>query len=240
MSNKAPTWFAVARRPKWIGALLLSLMVAAIFGALGQWQLDRAFTKDAAVQYKSTGWTLAVELELMLDTQRTYLVQDRLQKGVRGYWVTVGAHNKEMVNHTLVLGWTEDLKSAEKIRTDLMNSMQAQAFLKYSGAPLPDEAPQKTDPAKPYLLKSMSVAQLINLYSPDQPIATQTKYYAVMKPEVDGLEPVWVDYGEASENINWLSAFYFLEWMLFAGFAVFLWWRLVKEAQLIEQNETVN
>jgi hypothetical protein len=139
-----------------------------------------------------------------------------------------------------VLGWTEDLKSAEKIRTELMSSMQAQAFLKYSGAPLPDEAPQKTDPAKPYLLKSMSVAQLINLYSPDQPIDTQTQYYAVMKPEFEGLEPVWVDYGEASENINWLSAFYFLEWMLFAGFAVFLWWRLVKDAQLVEQNETVN
>jgi surfeit locus 1 family protein len=44
MSNKAPTFFRVATRPKWIGALLLSLMVAAIFAALGQWQLDRTFT----------------------------------------------------------------------------------------------------------------------------------------------------------------------------------------------------
>jgi cytochrome oxidase assembly protein ShyY1 len=46
MSNKAPSFFKLATQPKWIGALLLALLVAAIFAALGQWQLDRTFTKD--------------------------------------------------------------------------------------------------------------------------------------------------------------------------------------------------
>jgi hypothetical protein len=44
----------------------------------------------------------------------------------------------------------------------------------------------------------------------------------------ESLKPIEVTYREA-EKINWLSAFYFLEWTLFAGFAVFLWWRLVKD-----------
>jgi hypothetical protein len=45
------------------------------------------------------------------------------------------------------------------------------------------------------------------------------------------LKPIQVTYRDA-ERINWLSAFYFLEWMLFAGFAVFLWWRLVRDEQI--------
>jgi hypothetical protein len=28
-------------------------------------------------------------------------------------------------------------------------------------------------------------------------------------------------------QINWLNIFYSIEWVVFAGFAVFLWWRLV-------------
>lgn len=35
-------WWAVARRPRWIAALLLALGIAAGFAALGQWQIGRA------------------------------------------------------------------------------------------------------------------------------------------------------------------------------------------------------
>ena len=35
-------------------------------------------------------------------------------------------------------------------------------------------------------------------------------------------------------QINWLSAFYAVEWTVFCGFSVFLWWRLVRDAQLLE------
>jgi hypothetical protein len=45
------------------------------------------------------------------------------------------------------------------------------------------------------------------------------------------LEPIQVTYRDV-ERINWLSAFYFLEWLLFAGFAIFLWWRLVRDEQI--------
>lgn len=30
--------------------------------------------------------------------------------------------------------------------------------------------------------------------------------------------------------MNWLNVFYALEWVVFAGFAVFLWWRLLADA----------
>src|SRR5579875_2289254 len=36
------TLFQVMRRPRWIGVLLIALIVAAGFAFLGRWQLDRA------------------------------------------------------------------------------------------------------------------------------------------------------------------------------------------------------
>jgi hypothetical protein len=41
---------------------------------------------------------------------------------------------------------------------------------------------------------------------------------------------------EAGTQVNWLTLFYALEWALFAGFAVFLWWRLVEDARIREQQ----
>jgi hypothetical protein len=32
-----------------------------------------------------------------------------------------------------------------------------------------------------------------------------------------------------TQHINWLNLFYSIEWVVFAGFALFIWWRLVKD-----------
>ena len=85
MSNKAPNFFRVATRPKWIGALLRSLLVAAIFAGLGQWQLDRAFTKDEPKTNSTSSSENLVQKRLMLDPAQTYIVDGRLQNGVTGY-----------------------------------------------------------------------------------------------------------------------------------------------------------
>jgi hypothetical protein len=36
----------------------------------------------------------------------------------------------------------------------------------------------------------------------------------------------------SSTEIKSLNAFYAIEWTLFAGFAVFLWWRMVQDERL--------
>jgi membrane protein implicated in regulation of membrane protease activity len=33
------------------------------------------------------------------------------------------------------------------------------------------------------------------------------------------------------QTVNWLNIFYAAEWAIFAGFAVFFWYRLVKDAK---------
>jgi hypothetical protein len=32
-----------------------------------------------------------------------------------------------------------------------------------------------------------------------------------------------------AQQVNWLNLFYSVEWVVFAGFALFIWWRLVKD-----------
>ena len=232
MSNKAPNFFRVATRPKWIGALLLSLLVAAIFAGLGQWQLDRAFTKDEPKTNSSNSSLPLVEKRLMLDPKHTYIVDGRLQNGVSGFWIIMNAKDEKLTSTTIALGWVEKLAAAEELRANLSQVMQAEAFLPVSGYLLPSEPPQPVDATKPYLLHSVSLAQLLNLYSPEVPVSSTAGYLALSANSVqfssDVLKPIQVTYRDG-EKINWLSAFYFLEWTLFAGFAVFLWWRLVKD-----------
>ena len=235
MSNKAPSFFKLATQPKWIGALLLALLVAAIFAALGQWQLDRTFTKDDPKTNTSSSSLALVHKQLFLDIKNTFIVEGRVQNGTTGYWLLMNATDEKQVSTTLALGWVEKLATAERLRSGLMEMVQAEAFLDVAGYPLPTEGPQPVDAAKPYLLKSVALGQLINLYSPDAPIKSSAEYLAVSAQSVmvsdSDLKPIQVTYRDA-ERINWLSAFYFLEWMLFAGFAVFLWWRLVRDEQI--------
>lgn len=240
MPTKAPTFFAVAMQPKWIGALLLSLAVAAIFAALGQWQLDRSFTKNAPGQTQE----IPVEtVNLMLDTQHVFIVENRLQSNKQGFWLISNARDEEGKSLTVALGWGEKLADLEADRAGLMQSMQAQAFVPHRGVWVPTEAPQPTGSAQPYLLKSVSLAQLINLYDLEAATKVYPQIFVLAEDfqiHSQNLEQIKIVYEQGAATINWLSVFYFLEWCLFAGFAVFLWWRLVKDEQIRLQLETVN
>ncbi|MEN9660304.1 MAG: hypothetical protein RLZZ443_233, partial [Actinomycetota bacterium] len=99
------SFWQVARRPKWIGALALALIMAAVFAALGQWQLERSFRTvghtmteiEKAVPIDSLAtpgkdFTEAadgrlVEFEATPNYANTAVVANRIQNGKTGYWV---------------------------------------------------------------------------------------------------------------------------------------------------------
>jgi surfeit locus 1 family protein len=235
--SKAPSFFAVAKQPKWIGALFLALAVAAIFSLLSQWQLDRAFTKDNAAP-------IAINIEsvnVKLDTKNVYIVANRIQGTERGYWLITNSVNASNKNLTIALGWSADLAEVEGERTALMTSGLEKFDTKLDGVFIPSEAPVSSKNEKPYVLDSLSLAQLINLYSPEKPIQVEPQILALngysQASAWPPLKPINIAYVEG-QKINWLSAFYFLEWLLFAGFAVFLWWRLVKDEQILLAGES--
>lgn len=241
--NKAPTFFSVARQPKWIGALFLSLAVAAIFAALGQWQLDRTFTKDSDEQVAINIETVNVKL----DTKNVYIIANRLNGSERGYWLIANSLDSKNKNQTIALGWSADLAEVKEEREALMQSGLEKFDTQLEGVFIPSEAPLPQDNADEYIFDSLSLAQLINVYSPEEPIVTRPQILALngysQASAWPPLKPVNVVY-EPTQRINWLSAFYFLEWLLFAGFAVFLWWRLVKDEQILltagQSDEKVN
>ena len=232
--NKAPSFFAVARQPKWIGALFLSLAVAAIFAGLSQWQLDRAFTKD-------NSGPSAINIEtanVQIDTKNVYIVANRLNGSERGYWLITNSVEASGKNLTIALGWSADLAEVQGEREALMESGLEKFETKLEGVFIPSEAPLPQTSAD--VFESLSLAQLVNVYSPEKPIQIEPHILALngysQASAWPPLKPINVSYAEG-QKINWLSAFYFAEWLLFAGFAVFLWWRLVKDEQILLTSE---
>ena len=228
MTNSQIGFWRVAVRPKFIAGFLISLLAAAAFSLLGQWQLDRSLTKDqTAAEIQKV-----VTVEVMLDVQNVFIVGGRLQDGKEVFWLLVNSREATGKSLTLAIGQSDSLLKVEAARFELKNSMTAQAFLPVRGYWLPTEAPLAIDKANPYLLQSVSTAQLINLYSPEKPLASYTDFLvaegfaASLSPKLGEIDAVL----EPAPAINWLSVFYAAEWILFAGFALFLWGRTVKDA----------
>lgn len=257
------TWSQMARRPKWIAGLFLALAVAAVFALLGQWQLERSFNEVepedqnqkpiTLVEFEKPGEALTVEAanklvqaELFLDTQNVFIVSNRLQRlgdeVVTGHWVISNSSvllddGESTASLSVGIGFAENLSTAEAARASLMESMQAQAFLEQTGRYLQTEGPiALMDPAKPYLLETFSLAQLVNLYK-GEPVNSLAGFMVLDSEPAFGLERIVIAPPKAGTQVNWLTLFYALEWALFAGFAVFLWWRLVEDARIREQQD---
>lgn len=194
-----------------------------------------------------------VTAELMLDTQNVFIVSNRLQlqadKAVSGYdlfspgyWVIANSNvllkDRESTGSLSVgIGFAESLSVAESARVELMESIQAQAFLEQTGRYLQTEGPEAIkDSGKPYLLESFSLAQLVNLYSGDG-VESLAGFMVLDTAPGFGLESIVIAPPEPGTQVNWLTLFYALEWALFAGFAVFLWWRLVEDQRIRESQE---
>ena len=254
----APNWFSVARQPKWIGGLFLALAAAAICALLAQWQLGRSFEQAATentqtvakpidslirpglpVQPYSVG--SLVEANVMLDLTNVFVVSNRVQQnGQPGFWVVANSRNIDGASLTVALGFAPSRHAALAARQQLRTAVQAQAFLPVRGLLGSSEPPQLTTAPDSVVLHSLSIGQLINRYS-QTPTKTYPLFLILQQPNSvpAGLQPIKVKPVPTDVQVNWLSAFYAIEWVLFCGFSVFLWWRLVRDAQLLAQAAKV-
>ena len=83
----------------------------------------------------------------------------------------------------------------------------------------------------------IAVAALVNLWS-DVDGGAIYSAYIVDTEAAPGLEVIYSPPPQQQVELNWLNVFYAIEWVVFAGFAIFLWYRLVKDAYVREQEET--
>jgi len=241
-----PTFYKVATRPKWIGGLLLALAVAAIFASLAQWQADRTFrfvpkaetnqtlvpleklaTSGSAFLAKQADRLVSVEAKPI--SGECYVVANRVQLeaaggGKTGFWVVRPAFTADDKFITLALGWfaTEEESVSECRSSSSGGSNTMQTF---RGIYEPSEEATISNGIR---FESLSVEQLINQPGLPETIDAYPGFVIVQKPENLG-EPILIGKNPGQTVFNWLTAFYAAEWILFAGFAFFLWGRLVQD-----------
>ncbi|WP_082456062.1 MULTISPECIES: SURF1 family protein [unclassified Plantibacter] len=236
-------------RPRWIGVLVLCLAVAGAFAALGQWQLARAIESGQVVPSETESVRpLADVLEPGVGIREVdagqrisvtgtwvpgdYLVVgDRVNDGVLGYWVTghLATDRPDAAGLAVAVGWTKDRQVADRV-ADALNADAPSGVVELEGRLNPPEGPEEpASDAAPTDLDNMSVAALLNRWSDADGLRVFTAFL-VDDDAADGLETISSPAPSQEIQLNWLNIFYAAEWVVFACFAVFLWYRLAKDA----------
>lgn len=251
-----------ALKPVWLATLVLALVAAGIFVALSKWQFETAETAappprtqterpvpltDHVRPYEpllagQADQLVAVEGEFLPGTD--VLVGPRWLRGDEGFWTVAafrvaGAPGGEVV--PVVRGWSA---SADVVDPAPEGTVTLTGRLLPPDGPLPRESTD-TDTADRLLYRTLAPGQLVNVW--DEPsyaafVAAFEMTDAAGAPvgagaADGGLEPVWVAPQPEETQVIWLNVFYAVEWILFAGFALFLWWRFVRDDHVRDERE---
>ena len=224
----------VARRPKWIAALFLALGVAAVFAALGQWQLNRSIEQatvlerdtesvapleslaipQSVVTSDASGRMVSVECHF-IDGDDIVLTNRRTLAG-EGQWLVRHCQTPEGHSLAVVLGFSD---------TDIEPGMYPADSEEVIGRYVPTESPQQSD----FMAGEMStvaIAELLNLWADPGPVYGG---YVVAAQAPQGLQTIGTEPPPTQSELNWLNLFYAVQWVIFGAFALYLWWRLVRD-----------
>lgn len=245
-----------ALKPRWIAGFVFAIAISGVFVLLSQWQFGRSTQPEAPVnpateQVQPLTGTLqpgeffhGTDADQMVSARGTYdpekqvLVPDRLHDGKPGYWVVsafavdgapalAGAAASPQTWIPVARGWVADPEDAPAPPS---GAVELTGRLLPSEAPLPKTAPQ------PGQATAVSVAELINYWE----VSSYPGFVAATAEVAGGADvspaavpgdllPLEIGPQPPGQQINWLNLFYSLEWVVFAGFALFIWWRLVKD-----------
>lgn len=244
----------IALRPRWIGALILALAVAAGFALLSQWQISRSVSEGTVLE-RPTETILPLQevatpqkdLIALVDGQRvsvtgqynpedTIVLSDRLNRGESGYWVVAHLTADDGAGVAVALGWTASESVANGVAADIVDRSGVgldAGETTIAGRLVADEGPQTSD-FQSGELHALSIGSMVNLWSVVDDGGVYNGY-VVSSESLPGLNTIDAPEPDKSVEVNWLNLFYAAEWVIFAGFAVFLWWRLVRDVWEREQ-----
>jgi cytochrome oxidase assembly protein ShyY1 len=245
-----------ALKPRWIAGFVFAIAVSGVFVLLSQWQFGRSTspevpTNPATEQVQPLTETLqpgeffhGTDADQMVsalgsyDPSKQLLVPGRLHDGKTGYWVVsafavngapalTGAAASPQTWIPVARGWVAEPGDAPA---------PPSGTLELTGRLLPSEAPVPGTAPKPGEATAVSVAELINYWE----VSSYPGFVAATAEVANGVDLsaaavpgdlLALDIGPQppAQQINWLNLFYSLEWVVFAGFALFIWWRLVKD-----------
>jgi surfeit locus 1 family protein len=241
--------WSVARRPRWIVALLVALGIAAGFASLGQWQIGRAVQTATVVHHptetvmplskvarpqkevtdRAAGQMVSVVGRRVAGD--TYVVSDRVNFGVTGYWVIGHVVASNGASVAVALGWAKSKSTADAAATELAAGAPSGVLV---GRYQPTEPPDQQD-FEHNARTVVSVPWLINEWTTVPTVAYGG--YIVDRTPPAGLTKIQSVRPLDDVTLDWLNVFYAIEWALFAGFAIYLWYRLVKDAWEREEED---
>lgn len=250
---RQPSLLRTALSPRWLAGLALAAIIAGAFGFLANWQWSRSHEAPPPApsitekvkplqQIYQPGRALLgseadhiVSVEGAFDASKQVLIGSRLQSGDRGYW-TVSALR---VTNTdtwipIVRGWSADKKIADGLPTGTVTVV---------GRLLPPEAPFAGQEPEEGAFSNLSPAQLTNVWDASLYDAFIVSNDKIPADAPATLERVPVEAQPQKSPVNWLNIFYAIEWIVFAGAAFYMWFRLVKddyERQLEDEAYTAD
>ena len=245
-----------ALKPRWIAGFIFAIALSGVFVLLSQWQFGRSTRPEVPVnptteQVQPLTATLqpgeffhGSVADQMVTAQGTYspdkqvLVPGRLHDGKSGYWVVsafavngapalTGAAASPQTWIPVARGWVAAPGDA---------AAPPSGTVELTGRLLPSEAPVAGKAPQPGEASAVSVAELINYWE----VSSYPGFVSATAEVVDGADVsasavtgklLRLDIGPQppAQHVNWLNLFYSIEWVVFAGFALFIWWRLVKD-----------
>lgn len=246
--------WSVARRPRWIAALIFALVLAVGFAALSQWQLARSIQNGttekrptetvfelSAITRPQSPVTDKLDGQLVETTGHWVagdysLVSDRLNRGESGWWLlghfAVDVTPGKAAGLVVALGW---LPTESRAKAAVAQITLPTGDVPLSGRYNVSDAPSDSDFASGKIT-TVSSAALLNTWKTTDPAGIYGGYVTAARAPA-GLTSISSPAPVSSVQVDLLNVFYAIEWVLFAGFAIFLWYRLVRDAWEREQEE---
>ena len=170
-----------------------------------------------------------------LDANTLVILSDRMNGGQKGYWL-VGRFTAADGELAEALGWAPTLEAVTAVRDRMNQQVTAAVAREITGRFMPSEAPAVPSiGADPLSMTTMSVPALLNVWPESNRLMYTGYLVASVPPEglvkIDSTPPV------SDSTYNWLNIFYAIEWTVFAGFAFYVWYRLVRDRRERELEE---
>ena len=264
-----PSFWQLAVRPKWLAGLALAIVVAVLFSLFGNWQLSRSFrvtTPDetlanvvaleelakVGVEFTEPQADRRVEFSAFFAPSTCVVVANRQQlqddgSTIPGYWTVfdsvIGQPGEARTHVVAATAFFKTADAASKVcATASRSGLAFDTPIAFTGRYEPSEPPKAPPIADVGLFDSLSIEQLINVWPLEQPAVYPG--FVILENVVgpassqDG-EAIKIGIRKSQTELNLLNAFYAIEWVLFAGFALFLWGRLIQdERKRLSQEAT--
>jgi cytochrome oxidase assembly protein ShyY1 len=254
-----------ALKPRWLALFALLVVIVVTFAELGVWQLHVAQDKGLADALRKAHEARPVQLEAVLRPHQEFpgsasgrsvtatgryaadaqlLVGPRRLDGRTGWWVvTPLVVRPSGARIAVVRGF---VASPEEAGPPPAGDVEVSGSLAPGESPAPTPSATATgggEAPTPQLLGSVDLAVLVNRWPGElfnafvfaqQERSLPTRGSVAVPPGLARVPPPQVEGG-----LKWRNAAYALQWWLFAAFAAYMWFRMVRDDAQRDREEPV-